>query len=197
MFAYIGVVAVRSFADEVVSVGSFCSLNNFGKGSVLLREADILQDSSGEQESFLQNDTNLGMETFCLNIADVNAVDSNTALIHVVEAHDQVDQGGFAGAGSTYQTNHFTGLYFKIDVLQYRFIGFITKGYIFKGKGTFNLVIFAFGFISNLRFFVQYVVNTVQAGDHLHDGTRQVGHPAERSEKVSAVCGRIPNLGCI
>ena len=62
-------------------------------------EADVVHDRVAEQEGVLQHDADLPAQAGARHIAHVEAVDRTAPPRHIVEARDQVDDGGLAGAG--------------------------------------------------------------------------------------------------
>ena len=59
---------------------------------------DVVDNGVVEQYDFLGNKSDLGAQACKLRIADIDAVDHYLALYRVVESHQQISQGGFAGA---------------------------------------------------------------------------------------------------
>ena len=134
------------------------------------------------------------MQALRFHIPQIYPIQHDFPLIHIVQPHDQVDQGGFPCAGSAHQPDHLPGLHLEIDVLQHRFIGVVAKGHSLEIKGALDGKFLAVLPVLDYRFFVKYVIDTVQAGDHLHDHSGQMGHPAQRAEEVAAVSDELYQL---
>ncbi len=52
-------------------------------------------------------------------------VDSDSALVHIVEARNEVHQAGLAGAGGAHQCNRLARFRHKADMTQYRIFSVI------------------------------------------------------------------------
>ncbi len=74
-------------------------LDHFFIGGIQAPVADIFHDRVGEQESVLQDQAQLAAQVGLADIADVLAVDGDLPAIDLIEAGQQVDDGGLAGAG--------------------------------------------------------------------------------------------------
>ena len=85
-----------------------------------LAEGDVLADGAAEQGGLLQHDADLRAQRIERHIAQVVPVDGDAAFGRIVEARQQVDDGGLAGAGGAEQRNRLAGLGFKGDILQHR-----------------------------------------------------------------------------
>ena len=81
-------------------------------------QADVAGDGAGEQERVLQDDAEAAAQIGEVHVLDIDAVDSDGAFLHVVEAHEQRDDGGFAGAGVADEGDGFAGLDGEADVAQ-------------------------------------------------------------------------------
>ena len=70
-------------------------------------QADVAADRSGEQEWILQNDAEAGAQFGEIHFFDIDAVDADGAFLDVVEAQQQRDERGFAGAGVAHNGDRF------------------------------------------------------------------------------------------
>ena len=62
----------------------------------------------------------------------IHAAQGDPAVRHVIEAHQQIDQRGFAAACGSYNRNTLAGLHRQVEVLNQRTIRHILEGNIFK-----------------------------------------------------------------
>ena len=194
MLPYISIVSVGSLANKIMSICRLGCLYYLLQGGILFCKTDVGKYTAGKKEGLLQHHANLGMKTLGLNVPEVTAVQGNTSLIHIIKSHNQINQCGFTGTGSPHKTDHFPCLHGEIDVLQHRFIGLIAEGNIPELKITFNGKGLAVLAIRHLRFLIQHIVDTVQAGDHLHYRPWQVGHPAQGTVQIAAVGHKLYQL---
>ena len=111
-----GVVASGSCQDEFVRLGGCGSLDDLLIGGAGAAEGDVFADGSGEEGRLLEDDADLAAQGLQGGAADVDAVDQDAAGGRVVEAREQVDDGGFAGAGGAEQGDHLAGLDVEVDI---------------------------------------------------------------------------------
>ena len=96
-----------------MGIGCFGRLDDLCQCGILSGKTDVVQDTAGEEEGFLQDNAQLGMKTFGFDGTDIVTVKGNLSLIGIIQTHDQIDQSGFSGAGSAYRTDHFSRFYGK------------------------------------------------------------------------------------
>ena len=93
------VVAVGQAHDEVVDAGCLG-----GRLDLLLRGlgpsvGDVVAHGADEEEDILLDGADAGPQGLELEVANVDPIDGDRALGHVVEARQEVDDGGLAAAG--------------------------------------------------------------------------------------------------
>ena len=93
------VVAVGQGAHEAVDVGGLRRLDELLVAGRRVAVGDVLADGAAEQPRVLEHHAHLRAQVGAAQVADVVAVDGDAAAVDVVEAHEQVDQRGLAGAG--------------------------------------------------------------------------------------------------
>ena len=87
-------------------------------GDFVVAEANVFGDCSGEEERVLKNNGEVAAERGEILLAQVDAVEENGACGHIVEAHHQAGQGGFAGAGMAHDGDGLAGLDGEGDIFQ-------------------------------------------------------------------------------
>ena len=102
-FAHVGIIALFQGHDVVVDVGLFRRLYDLPVGGLQIPVGDVLPDGAGKQEHILGYDADVPPEGGPGHVPDVHAVDGDPACVHVVEAGDQVAQGGLAPAAGPHQ----------------------------------------------------------------------------------------------
>ena len=97
-------------------------------------ECDVFADGAGEDDDVLGDEGGAGSEAVEGEVADVAAVDADGALGGVVEAADEVDDGGFTGAGVADEGEHLAGLEVEVDAAQ-DVVGLagVSEAYAFEG----------------------------------------------------------------
>ena len=103
------VEAGREGADEVGDVDFFGGVLDVFVGDPAGAEADVVGDGAGEEERVLEDDAEAAAEGGEVLFADVDAVDENLAVLDVVEAHHEGDDGGLAGSGVADDGGGFAG----------------------------------------------------------------------------------------
>ena len=74
-------------------------LFDLGLADRRLAEPDIVADISRKEKNVLLDNTDTPAQFFDMPFAHVEIVDENFPMLNIVEAADEVDYGGFAGAG--------------------------------------------------------------------------------------------------
>ncbi len=108
---------------------------DFLLGCLGAAEAEIVHDRTGEQEIFLRDDAELAMERLDGGLGDVVAVDENAAALRLVEAGEQADDAGLAGAGVADERDGLAGLGEEVDVVEHPAIlggGLVAEADVFK-----------------------------------------------------------------
>ena len=111
-----GVIAVGQSADEGVGVGGLRGGDHLLVGGVGLAHDDVLPDGAGLQPGVLQHHAVGGAQAVARHVADVAALDADAAGIHVVKAHQQVDDGGLAAAGGADDGDALARLHGQVEV---------------------------------------------------------------------------------
>ena len=96
--------------DEVVGVGGFGSgLDISSVRGVQLAVGDVLPDGGAEEDRVLEDDPDLPPQGLELVVLYVHPVDTDGALLGLVEAQDQADERGFAGSRGAHQRHPLAG----------------------------------------------------------------------------------------
>src|SRR5690625_4877681 len=90
----------------------------------------------------------------------------------------------------TYQPDHFAFFYFKVDIMQYRIVLFISERYIFEAYGAANVVMHGALMILNFRLGIDDFKNTFRcckclckpAGEEADKLQRTVQHTGIRAK---------------
>ena len=123
-----GVVAVGQALDEAVGAGGLRGFDDLFVGGVEAAVADVLHDGAAEQVGILQDHGDVLSQHVALDVLDVDAVDGDRAGINVIEAVEQVGNGGLACAGGADEGDLLAGLCVQGDVLQHGLLGHIAEG---------------------------------------------------------------------
>ena len=103
-------------------MGTFCSFDDLFIGSIWFSDVDIVTDSSVFDPGILKYHAETASQGMAGNLIDRMSVNRNRAAGHIVEAHQQVDKGGFSTAGRTDDCDTFARFCMEIEVLNQFFI---------------------------------------------------------------------------
>ena len=99
----LGLVALRQAFDERMRIDLLGRLDAFLIGGIQPPVADVIQDRAGEQVRVLQHHAQRLAQVVLADALDVDAIVGDAALFDIVEAVEQVGDGGLAGAGRAHQ----------------------------------------------------------------------------------------------
>ena len=119
------------------------------------------------------------------HLGGIDPVDGNFAAVDLIEAHQQVDQRSFAGAGAAHDRDLLARLCRKADILHQDLLGVIAKADMFKGD-------VAFGALQNLRLrrvgnflgLVQQLEGSVGRSQRRLQGVDHVGRLGQRLRRL-------------
>ncbi len=97
--------AGREFGDAGLA-GGFLNLGGGGLGA---GEADVVQDGAGEEGWLLADPGGELVQRLGDDVGDVGAVQEDAAGVGADEAEQELDDGGFAGAGGTGEDEDLAG----------------------------------------------------------------------------------------
>ena len=80
-----------------------------------------------EEPGILQHHAEHAAQVTAFEFRDINAVNQDLAAIDFVEAHQQIDEGGLAGASRTNNRDHLARLGVDIHVFHQDFFRAVTK----------------------------------------------------------------------
>ena len=89
--------------------GDLGGLDDLLVGGVEGAVGDVLADGAVEEIDILADEADGAAQVFEAQIAQVMPVETDAALLHVIEAQKQFDQGGLAGAGRADDADRFPG----------------------------------------------------------------------------------------
>ncbi len=108
-FADHGLIAVGQGRDEFVGVGGAGNGGEFGLGGIRAAETEIFLHGAVEQVGVLRNHRDRAADCVGLQSAQVAVADADGAGLRVVEAEQQADDGGFAGAAGADDADALAG----------------------------------------------------------------------------------------
>jgi hypothetical protein len=81
---------------EIHGIGDPGSILNLGIRGIEIAVENVLEDRVVEENWLLHDEGHCMAEGLQVVIFDINIIDCEFAIVQVVEAHDQGDNGGFA-----------------------------------------------------------------------------------------------------
>ena len=130
-----------------------------------------------------------------VEFADVDTIDENLPVVHVVQPHQKVNHGRFSYTRSADQTNHFAFFDRQIYVFKHYIAGIVAKGDVPKFHVSVNLFFNASDAVK-LGLLVKNVEYSVNRNEHSHNHSRQAYHPVERRIQHGRIGGKLHKLTC-
>ena len=134
-----GLVALGEAADEGVGVGTLGGGNALLVGGVQTAVADVVHNGAGEEVGVLKNRTQRPAQVVLADGAYVDAVVGDHAALDLVEAVDEVGNGGLACAGGAHEGNLLAGVGVDRYVLQNPLARHIGEVHMVKAHGALEL----------------------------------------------------------
>ena len=88
---------------------------------------DIVADRAVEQPGILQHHPEFAAQLAALHVSDIHAVNDNLPAADFVEAHQQVNQGGFTRTGWPYDGNSLPRANLNVHVFNQEFIRLVAE----------------------------------------------------------------------
>jgi hypothetical protein len=96
-------------------------------------EPDVAADGAREEMDVLQHESEASPKVARSMLADVDAVDRDAPLLHVVEAQQQVDDRRLAGPSRPDERDALPGLHLERHVPQHRLAGHVGEADVLEG----------------------------------------------------------------
>lgn len=138
-FAEHGVVAVLELGDEVVRAGDARGAFDLFARGCRMAEGDVRGDGVREEEVVLEDDADVRAERLHRKVVQRDAVEGDASGGRVVEARDEREQGGLAGAGGAGDGDGLAGLGDEGDVVQHGGAVTKTEGDMLEGDASAHL----------------------------------------------------------
>ena len=169
------IIALGQAADEAVGMGGFGGSDDLFIGGIGLAHGDVLPDGAAFQPGFLQHHAVALPQAVAGDIHDVVAVQRDPAVVHIIEAHQQVDQRGFAAASGANDGHPLAGFHVQAQVLDQFALGYIGEAHIAQLHGTGGLLQLQLGLsVRGFRRLIHQRKDPFSAGQ----SSLQLGHHA-------------------
>ena len=112
------VVALRQAHDVVVNLGRLGRLDDLLAGGVGAGVGDIFVNGAREQPGILQHHGVRAAQALAGDVADIVIIHGDLAVVDIIEAHQQVDQRGFARARGAHDGNQVAAAGVQVQVLK-------------------------------------------------------------------------------
>src|SRR5260221_12078958 len=117
--------SVRQRADEIHQVHLLRRRDNLFARDAVRTQPDVVLDAAREQIGILQHDAETAAQLQRIDAAYIDAAYANAALPDVIEAQEQADERGLAGARVAYHGHRFARLDAEADVAKHPVLVFI------------------------------------------------------------------------
>ena len=121
-------IALREAHDKGVDMGGLCGGNDLLHRRMFTAIGDVFKDGAAENPGILQDHLIGRAEGGAGQIPNVLIIHANLTGIDIVEPHQKVDDGCFAGTGGTDNGDQLAGICLKGKVMQDDALLCIAKG---------------------------------------------------------------------
>ena len=118
--------------NKMIGIYILADATDFFIRNALFPQNDVAADRAGEQKYILQHLTKMPAQGSDLDLANVDTVDQNLALLELVVAADQGQDCALSGTGRSDKRHRFSRIYMERHTLQHPFPGNIGKPHIAK-----------------------------------------------------------------
>ncbi len=126
-------------ADEAVGVGRLGRGLDFRVRGLGVADGDVLSHGRAAHPGVLQDHAPAAAQARAREVAHVLPVHAHLAGIHVVEAHEQVDEGGLSAAGVAHEGDALARLGHEVHVLEDGLAGHVGEGDVVERHATLDL----------------------------------------------------------
>ena len=137
-FAHDRVVPLGQGLDEAGGLGQLCSPLDGGAGRIEAAVGDVLGHRAVEQEHLLAHQADGPAQIRQLQIPDRQAIEQDLALLQLVQAQQQPDDGALAGAGGADDAQGAAGWHLQIEALQQRLAAGIGEAQATEAQGALH-----------------------------------------------------------
>ena len=111
------VIALGKTFDKTVRMGGFgCGFDLFLRG-VRFAHCDIIPDGACSEPGILKHHSIGPPQAFSGNTADIPAADTDTAAVHIIKTHQQIDDSSLSAAGGSHNCHSLPRLHMEIKIL--------------------------------------------------------------------------------
>ena len=114
-------ITARQAGNEPGRIDCFRRRDDFRIRDLRFVQADVVGYIARKQEHILQHLPDVPPEVLQADLADVDIVDQDRSLLHIIVAADEVLDGRFPGARSTHKGDAFPGFHGEGNILQHPF----------------------------------------------------------------------------
>ena len=122
-----GVIAIGQTTDEVRGSYQLGCLDTFLVGGIEFAVTDIVEDGAREEVRLLQDDAHAAAQRVFTDIGDGDAVVEDMSALYLVEAVDEVDDGGLACPCASHEGYLLSRVGIDIDIEEYLFLGGVAE----------------------------------------------------------------------
>ena len=151
-FSYRFIQALFQAVNEMVGIYIPAGIHHFFIGNILFLQKDVAADGAGEEEHILEHLTEMAAQRRDLDLLNINAVNQDLALLDIIVAANEGENGGLAGAGGANEGHGLPGFHFEGNALQHPLVRLVGKPNILKFNVAFQVVQFhGIGLIHHFR----------------------------------------------
>src|SRR5690606_1513123 len=126
-FIHLKIIAARQLFKEIVSADDGSGFFYIIQLEPGVHEGEILEDRTRKEKDILEHNGQVRSQVVELVIPDIPAIDSDAAIVHIIESVEQVDDSRFAGAGTADDGEGLAGPELKAELVEHFIFSIVGK----------------------------------------------------------------------
>lgn len=102
------IISLGHSLDEAMGMSGLGSLQDLFFTGIRISVGNVFSDGAGFQPGFLQNHPIIVAQAFPGYPLHILAIYGDSSFVHLIEAHEKINQGGFSAAGGAYNGDSLT-----------------------------------------------------------------------------------------
>ena len=183
-----GVIALRQAHDVAVDACGLGRGHHFLHGGALLAVGDVVKNGAAKYPCILQHHRIGAAQGIARHLTHLAAIYQNFSAFHVVKAHEEVDEGGFARARMPHNGNGLARLGPEVQIVQHGLARRVAKADMPGLHGALHVrEHLRAGRIRRLLRLIQQGKNPLRRGQRGIDFIDDVGDFVDRAAKFAGV----------
>ena len=135
-----GLVGQRLAAEKVVGAGRLRGCKALFDRRLRPAVGEVLPDRSPKEKRFLEDDAEFLTQVVHRQVAEIDAIDRDAPLLHVVKPRQQADERGLAGAAPPHDPHHLSRPHLERHVAEDRLIAIVAECHVVEANCTADIL---------------------------------------------------------